>query len=112
MERKHIAQILLPCLIGKIDSRGIVACRSLLHFIYLAQYPSHDEETLGYMEAELDTWHRYRAYFIDAGVREDFNIPKFHSLQHYIDSIRWLGTTDNYNTAMFEHLHIDFAKEG
>ena len=112
VERKHIARILLPCLIGKIDSRGIVACRSLLHFIYLAQYPSHDEETLGYMEAELDTWHRYRAYFIDAGVREDFNIPKFHSLQHYVDSIRWLGTTDNYNTEMFERLHIDFAKEG
>ena len=112
VERKHIARILLPCLIGKIDSRGIVACWSLLHFIYLAQYPSHDEETLGYMEAELDTWHRYRAYFIDAGVREDFNIPKLHSLQHYIDSIRWLGTTDNYNTEMFERLHIDFAKEG
>lgn len=24
----------------------------------------------------------------------------------------YLGTTDNYNTEMFEHLHIDFMKEG
>ncbi|KAJ7016190.1 hypothetical protein C8F04DRAFT_1245633 [Mycena alexandri] len=45
-------------------------------------------------------------------VRIDFNIPKFHSLLHYIDSIRMFGTTDNYNTEMFERLHIDFAKKG
>jgi hypothetical protein len=112
VERKHIARVLLSCLVGKIDPKGIIACRSLLHFIHLAQYPSHDQETLGYMQQELDTWHRYRSYFIDNGLREDFNIPKFHSLLHYIDSIRWLGTTDNYNTEMFERLHINFAKEG
>jgi hypothetical protein len=67
-ERKHIARILLGCLVGKIDSRGITACRSLLHFINLAQYPSHDQDTLGYMQEELDTWHKYRSYFIDNGI--------------------------------------------
>ncbi|KAF5380310.1 hypothetical protein D9757_007981 [Collybiopsis confluens] len=111
-ERKHICRVLLACLIGCIDPRGITACRSLLHFINLAQYPSHDDATLGYMQDELDTWHKYRSYFVHEGVRHDFNIPKFHSLLHYIDSIRWLGSTDNYNTEMFERLHIDFAKEG
>ena len=111
-ERKHIARVLLSCLVGKIESEGILACRSLLHFIHLSQYPSHDEETLGYLQSELDTWHKYRSYFIKQGVRDDFNIPKFHSLLHYIDSIRWLGTTDNYSTELFERLHIDFAKEG
>lgn len=112
VERKHIARIILSCLVGKIKPKGIIACRSLLHFIQLAQYPSHDEETLGYMQVELDRWHEHRSYFIDEGLREDFNIPKFHSLLHYFDSIRWLGTTDNYNTEMFERLHIDFAKQG
>ncbi|KAF5349885.1 hypothetical protein D9757_013996 [Collybiopsis confluens] len=29
-----------------------------------------------------------------------------------IDSIRWLGTTDNYNTEAFERHHIDMAKKG
>ena len=46
------------------------------------------------------------------GVHESLNIPKFHSLQHYVEAIRFFGTTDNYNTEMFEHLHIDFAKKG
>ncbi|KIK60606.1 hypothetical protein GYMLUDRAFT_123737, partial [Collybiopsis luxurians FD-317 M1] len=111
-ERKHMIRILLSCLVGKIDPKGIIACRSLLNFAHLAQYPSHDEETLGYMQEELDNWHKHRSYFIEKGPREDFNIPKFHSLLHYIDAIRWFGTTDNYNTEMFERLHIDFAKEG
>ncbi|KAJ3728248.1 hypothetical protein C8R42DRAFT_571370 [Lentinula raphanica] len=111
-ERKHIARILLACLVGKIDSHGITACRAILHFIQLAQYPSHDQDTLQYMEQELDAWHKNRDYFIDKEAREHFNIPKFHSLLHYIDSIQWIGATDNSNTEAFERLHIDFAKEG
>jgi len=31
---------------------------------------------------------------------------------HYVESIRYSGTTDNYNTEMFKHFHIDMAKEG
>ncbi|KAJ3718877.1 hypothetical protein C8R42DRAFT_697291 [Lentinula raphanica] len=112
LERKHISRILLSCLVGKMDQKGITACRSILHFIQLAQYPSHNQETLQYMKDELDTWHKYRDYFIDQGAREHFNIPKFHSLLHYVDSIHWIGTTNNSNTEAFERLHIDFAKEG
>ncbi|KAJ8586951.1 hypothetical protein M405DRAFT_706797, partial [Rhizopogon salebrosus TDB-379] len=40
------------------------------------------------------------------------DIPKFHSLQHYLENIQNFGTTDNYNTEMFERFHIDFCKEG
>ncbi|KAJ3709626.1 hypothetical protein C8R42DRAFT_572167 [Lentinula raphanica] len=112
VERKHITRIILSCVVGKIHPRGITACRSLLHFIHLAQYPSHDEDTLSYMLQELNTWHDHRSYFIQEKVREEFNIPKFHSLLHYVDSIRWIGSLDNTNTEMFERLHIDFAKEG
>ncbi|KAJ3767173.1 hypothetical protein FB446DRAFT_652557 [Lentinula raphanica] len=111
-ERKHVARILLACLNGKMEARGIIACRSILHFIQLAQYPSHDKHTLQYMTDELNTWHTYKDYFIEKGARAHFKIPKFHSLLHYVDSIKWLGTTDNYNTEAFERLHIDLSKEG
>ncbi|KAF5372418.1 hypothetical protein D9757_011620 [Collybiopsis confluens] len=111
-EHKQIAKLLLSSLKGKVSPRGILACKSLLHFIYLAQYPIHDQETLKYMETELKTWNTNRSYFVEQGIRFNFNIPKFHSLSHYVASIKWLGTTDNYNTEMFERLHINFAKEG
>ncbi|KAF5343781.1 hypothetical protein D9757_014804 [Collybiopsis confluens] len=110
-EHKHIARVFLASLVGKLPSDGVEACRSLLHFIHLAQNPSHDQKTLGYMTEELEIWHKKKSFFIRTGVREEFNIPKFHSLSHYVESIKWLGTTDNYNTEMFERYHIDFAKE-
>ncbi|KAJ7334948.1 hypothetical protein DFH08DRAFT_916210 [Mycena albidolilacea] len=97
-----MARILLGCLIGRMPIKGITA----------SQYSTHDEGTLACMTDALKIWHQNRDYFITAGVRKDFNIPKFHSLLHYVDSIRMFGTTDNYNTEMFERLHIDFAKKG
>ena len=41
---------------------------------------------------------------------KNFNIPKFHSLIHYVSTVRSHGTLDGYNTESPEHLHIDFVK--
>lgn len=111
-ERKNMAKVLLGCLIGAIPKKGVLAVKSILDFIYLAQYSTHDMDTLKYLEDALTTWEKNRNFFLETGIRDDFNIPKFHSLLHYIDSIRLFGATDNYNTEMFERLHIDFAKHG
>ncbi|EMD40221.1 hypothetical protein CERSUDRAFT_63676 [Gelatoporia subvermispora B] len=111
-ERKDMARILLACLIGKVPKAFLIAFRSILDFIYLAQYPTHDDTTLGYLEQALDCFHQHKSVIMNLGVRDHLNIPKFHSLLHYVQSIRFYGATDNYNTEMFERLHIDFAKEG
>lgn len=111
-ERKNMAKVLLGCLVGCMPLKGISAVTALLDFIYIAQYSTHDSITIGYMQDALDRFQKNRDYFISTLVREDFNIPKFHSLLHYIESIENFGTTDNYNTEMFERLHIDFAKYG
>jgi hypothetical protein len=111
-ERKHMGRILLGCLAGAMPQQGLKACRAILDFIYLSQYSTHDDITLGYLDSALEAWHENKDYFISTQVRADLNIPKFHSLHHYVSSIKLLGTTDNYNTEMFERLHIDFAKRG
>ncbi|KAG1812790.1 uncharacterized protein BJ212DRAFT_1448021 [Suillus subaureus] len=109
-ERKEMAHILLGCLVGKVLRRVILAYHSLLDFIYLAQYPTHDDHTLGYLQDALDVSHKHKAVLIELGVRDHFNIPKIHSLTHYINSIHMFGAMDNYNTEAFECLHINFAK--
>ncbi|KAJ8095447.1 hypothetical protein PM082_023217 [Marasmius tenuissimus] len=112
-ERKHMAKILLACLIGSnMSSPAIKTCHAILDFIYLAQFAIHDDETLAKMQHSLDVWEENRDAFIESSTRKDFNIPKFHSLVHYIEMIRLFGATDNYNTEMFKRLHIDFAKKG
>ncbi|KAF8479990.1 hypothetical protein JB92DRAFT_2553320, partial [Gautieria morchelliformis] len=37
-------------------------------------------------------------------------IPKKHSQKHYANNIQWAGATNNYNTEISEHYHIDMVK--
>ena len=111
-ERKQMAKVLLGCLVGKVAKKGLRAVKAILDFIYLSQYDSHNAATLQYMVEALDQFDANKNFFIETGIRSDLKIPKFHSLHHFIESIKLFGTTDNYNTEMFECLHIDFTKEG
>jgi hypothetical protein len=111
-ERKNMAKFLLACVQDVLASRGVRAVKAILDFIYLAQYSTHDGTILTYMKDALKDFHRNKKYFVDVGCQEHLNLPKLHSLSHYVESIKLLGTTDNYNTEMFERLHIDFAKHG
>ena len=53
-------------------------------FIYYAQFQLHTSKTLDVMH---DTFHLYKDIFIELGLCEDFNIPKFHAMQHHITAI-------------------------
>lgn len=84
---------------GTNNGRVIVAAQSLLNFIYLAQLPCHTSDTLAQMRDALEEFHCNKPIFIENGIRSDFNIPKLHSLIHYVNSITGYGaqtvTTQN-----------------
>jgi hypothetical protein len=101
----------LPLPGGQMSSHIVRAVRALLDFIYLAQFPSHTTDMLNQLEACLTQFHDNKGVFLDLGVRDNFSIPKFHSLLHYRSSITLFSTMDNYNTEQSEQLHIDFAKD-
>ncbi|KAI6046816.1 hypothetical protein EDC04DRAFT_2557607 [Pisolithus marmoratus] len=106
-----MVKVLLGCLVSKVPNDVLTCYKALLDFIYLAQYPSHDDDTLEYMEAALTLFHKHKEVFISLGIQDHFNMLKFHSLLHYIECIKQYSTTDNYNMEAFEHLHIDLVKE-
>ena len=116
-EHADICRILLGLIVdldlpgGASPVRLIRSTRALLDFLYLAQYPVHTAETLRLLRRSLRNFHENKQIFVELGIREDFNLPKLHSLVHYIDSIELFGTTDNYNTEYTERLHIDLAKD-
>ena len=82
-----------------------------MDFLFIAQYQCQTSNTIQQLEDCLSVFHDNKDVFLDLGVRENFNLPKLHSLTHYASSIRLFGTTDNYNTEQFEHLHINFTKK-
>ena len=116
-EHAEICKVLLGLIIGlplpdnRSSGKLLCAVRGILDFLYLAQLPSHTDETLCDMTAALDAFHMNKSIFIELGIRDDFNFPKLHSLLHYTSSIRLFRTTDNYNTEHSERLHIDLAKD-
>ena len=116
-EHKKMCCILLGLIVdlpipGGWDSTRLMrAVRALLDFLYLAQYQCHTRETIDRLQDTLSVFHNNKAIFLDLGVRQNFNLPKLHSLTHYVSSIHLFGTTDNYNTEQTERLHIEFAKD-
>ena len=116
-EHAAVAKILLGVIAGLPLSNGhsagklLSATRGLLDFLYLAQLPSQNDATLKDLDDALNTFHLNKSIFVDLEIREDFNLPKLHSLQHYTSSIKLFGTTDNYDTEYSERLHIDLAKD-
>ncbi|KAF8267616.1 hypothetical protein EI94DRAFT_1771828 [Lactarius quietus] len=89
----------------------IWSAHALLDFLYLAQYPIHSYSTLQLLKDALSCFHTNREIFVTLGIHTGFNILKLHNMIHYIESIRYLGTTDNFNTQFTKRLHIDYAKD-
>lgn len=116
-EHKRISCILLGLIIdlpapgGRDPSRIVKTVRALMDFLFIAQYQCQTSDSIQHLEDCLSIFHDNKDIFVDLGVREDFNLPKLHSLSHYASSIRLFGTTDNYNTEQSERLHIDFTKD-
>ncbi|KIK13304.1 hypothetical protein PISMIDRAFT_18070 [Pisolithus microcarpus 441] len=111
-EHKEMERVFVGLLASAVDDRVLIVARSLLDFIYYTQLQQHTDTTLTAMEESLKTFHSHKDVLVELQVREDFNVPKIHSLKHYVSSIRALGSADGYNTEYPECLHIDYAKDG
>ncbi|KAG1845205.1 hypothetical protein F4604DRAFT_1884337 [Suillus subluteus] len=98
--KDHIC-VFLGVIAGAVDHKVLTAVHG---------YRTHTEDTLAHMHAALASFHANKNIFINLGARQHFNIPKIHSMMHYINTIRILGSADGFNTELPERLHIDFAK--
>ncbi|KAJ7769423.1 hypothetical protein B0H16DRAFT_1411344 [Mycena metata] len=110
-EHKEMQRVFVGVLAGAVDAEVLTVVKALIDFIYYAQLQSHTTRTLAALQEALDTFHDHKQVILDLEIREHFNIPKFHAIQHYVDCIRALGSADGYNTESPERLHIDFAKK-
>lgn len=110
-EIKEVQRTFLVVIAGLVNDRIFAAAQGLMDFIYYAQYSSHTTESLAQMQLSLANFHANKDGFVNLGIRDHFNISKFHNILHYSNSIRALGSADGYNTERPERLHIDYAKK-
>jgi hypothetical protein len=109
-EFKNMEKIYLGVIAGATDERVLRAVRAVMDFISYARFEVHTVDSLERMDRAWSAIHENKTIFVELDIRGNFNIPKFHSIIHYISAIRSHGTLDGYNTESPERLHIDFAK--
>ena len=120
VEQKAIVRQLIPVLAPLLSVKEPAAmhcARAIVDFILMAQYKTHDDETLRYMEQALYRIDKMKVAFralrpIDKSTDEGhFNFPKFHAMTHYTSFIRDFGAADNYDTEHSEAGHKYHVKD-
>ncbi|KAJ7060890.1 hypothetical protein C8F01DRAFT_988007 [Mycena amicta] len=111
-ECKAMEKVFLGVLNGTGDARVLLCVRAVLDFIYFAHFETHTDASLAKMTAAFNMFHDNKKVFFEMNIRPHFNIPKVHSMMHYVALIRAGGSTGNYTTEISERLHIDCAKLG
>jgi len=87
------------------------ALSSFMEFCYLVRRSQIDEDTLAAIEDALRRFHDEREIFLEVGIREDFSLPRQHSLVHYIDLIVLYGAPNGVCSSITESKHIKAVKE-
>lgn len=109
-EYKHMQKVFIGAIAGGVDPEVIRPARAVVDFIYYAHFAVQTQTSLECLDSAWKMFHETKSIFVNLGIREHFNIPKLHSMSHYVASIQMLGTTDGTNTENSERSHIDFVK--
>ena len=82
-----------------------------MEFCYVMRRSQIDEDTLATIDAAIDQFHEERNIFIEVGIREDFSLPRQHSLVHYRLLIQLFGAPNGICSSITESKHIKAVKE-
>jgi hypothetical protein len=98
-----------------ITSKILQNLRAFHDFAYLIQYYSHNDTTLGYINAALKIFHDTKNEYIKLGARKGaiphMRIPKLYAHLLYPSHIREMGSSSQYSTEIVESNHRTMAKE-
>jgi hypothetical protein len=89
----------------------VKAIGSFIEFCYCVRRSVVDEETLLEIDTALADFHRDRSIFLETGVREDFGLPRQHSLNHYRHNIQLFGALNGLCSSITESKHIKAVKQ-
>ncbi|KAF5373669.1 hypothetical protein D9758_000924 [Tetrapyrgos nigripes] len=83
---------------------------SFLDFCYLVRRANIDESSLQQIQERVNSFHHYLQVFITVDVREDFNLPRLHSIVHYPLLIKEFGAPNGLCSTITESRHITAVK--
>ncbi|OJT11162.1 hypothetical protein TRAPUB_12318 [Trametes pubescens] len=96
---------------GLVSADIVRAIRAFLEFCYLVRRDVHMEDSITEVQEALNSFHQYRKIFLTLEVRQDFSLPRQHSLVHYVDKIWEFAAPNGLCSSITESKHIKAVKE-
>ncbi|KAF7303363.1 C2H2-type domain-containing protein [Mycena indigotica] len=110
-DSKALMKVYLPAIKGLVPDPIVLALRHFLDFCYLVRRSDFNEDSLAAIEQTVIEFHRCCEVFRQLGVREEFSLPRQHSMKHYGADIREFGAPNGVCSSMTESRHITAVKE-
>ncbi|OAX31653.1 hypothetical protein K503DRAFT_727701 [Rhizopogon vinicolor AM-OR11-026] len=110
-DSKALMKVYISAIEGHVPIEVVRTFRAFLEFCYTARHDIITDDTIGDLEDALRRFHKYREIFITTGVRDDFSLPRQHSLSHYPLLIRQFGAPNGLCSSITESKHIKAVKE-
>ena len=104
-------KVFLPAIDGLVPPAMVRAVRAFLEFCYLVRRSQIDEDVLLKIDAAVRDFHQERESFREHGIREDFLLPRQHSIIHYRQLIQMFGAPNGLCSSITESKHIKAVKE-
>ena len=104
-------KVFLPAIVGHVPPQMVRAVSAFMEFCYLVRRSQIDEDTLTAIGAAVKRFHKEREIFLELGVRDDFLLPRQHSIVHYVDLIMLFGAPNGVCSSITESKHIKAVKE-
>jgi hypothetical protein len=105
-------QVYLPAIESYVPEEMVWAIRAFLEFCYIARRDIHDTHSLADLDDALRRFHLHRNIFRTCGMPfKSFNLPRQHSLTHYVKLIRAFGAPNGLCSSITESKHIKAVKE-
>ncbi|KAH9029670.1 hypothetical protein EDB85DRAFT_1891933 [Lactarius pseudohatsudake] len=110
-DSKALMKVYLPAIVGYVPPQMVRAIAAFMEFCYLARRSQLDEDTLDQIDMAVTRFHQERTIFEDTGVRDDFSLPRQHSISHYRFLIQQFGAPNGLCSSITESKHIKAVKE-
>ncbi|KAI0251372.1 hypothetical protein BJV78DRAFT_1316789 [Lactifluus subvellereus] len=110
-DSKALMKVYLPAIASHVPPGMVRAISAFLEFCYLVRRSQIDGATLDQIEAAVARFHQEREIFIQTGVRNDFSLPRQHSLSHYRFLIQQFGAPNGLCSSITESRHITAVKK-
>ncbi|OBZ73048.1 hypothetical protein A0H81_06618 [Grifola frondosa] len=110
-DSKALMKVYLAAIVSYVPREMVRTIRAFIEFCYLVRRNVHTPSTLRQLEDTLERFYANRGIFQATGVRENFNLPRQHSLRHYRRLIWAFAAPNGICSSITESKHIEAVKD-